>query len=189
MRTGFRGVLPTDGHSAHESLGKESSGRLTAAGCWMHTRRGFDEALATASHPRVSQSLARIQVLYDMEDQAKTLPFDERRAVHERESRPLIQHLFTSWEETLPALRPSTTLAQALGYGVPRVLNSSYSVVTGQRNRFLPTTINSGFTTPASLPRIAGSFALRAQYVSGQATGKSSASINCGPLRACGGCA
>jgi hypothetical protein len=120
MLTGFRGVLQTDGHSAYESLVKESSGRLTAAGCWMHTRRGFDEALATTSHPLVAQSLARIQVLYDIEDQAQTLPLDERRAVHERQSRPLIEQLFTSWEEALPALRPSTKLAEAIGYGLNR---------------------------------------------------------------------
>jgi len=68
----------------------------------------------------VAQSLARIQVLYDIEDQAKTLSFDERRAVHERQSRPLIGQLFTSWEEALPTLRPSTKLAEAIGYALNR---------------------------------------------------------------------
>jgi transposase len=116
----FRGVLQTDGHSAYDSLVKESKGRLLPAGCWMHTRRGFDEARATTSHPLVAQSLARIQVLYDLEDQAKSLSFAERRAVHERQSRPLIEQLFTSWEDALPALRPSTKLAEAIGYGLNR---------------------------------------------------------------------
>jgi transposase len=120
MLAGFRGVLQTDGHSAYESLIKEASGRLTAAGCWMHTRRGFDEALATTSHPLVAQSLAQIQVLYDLEDQAKALSFNERRAMHERTSRPLIEQLFTRWEEALPTLRPSTKLAEAIGYGLNR---------------------------------------------------------------------
>jgi transposase len=120
MLADFRGLLQTDGYSAYESLVKEFPDRLTPVGCWMHTRRGFDEALATTSHPLVAESLARIQVLYDIDEQAKALPFDERRAVHERQSRPLIERLFASWDETLPTLRPSTKLAEAIGYALNR---------------------------------------------------------------------
>ena len=86
----------------------------------MHTRRGFDEALATTSHPLAAESLARIQVLYDIDEQTKALSFDERRAVHERQSRPLIERLFASWDEALPTLRPSTKLAEAIGYALNR---------------------------------------------------------------------
>jgi len=118
--TDFRGVLQTDGYSAYESLVKEFSDRLIPAGCWMHTRRGFDEALATTSHLLAADSLARIQVLYDIDEQTKALSFDERRAVHDRQSRPLIERLFASWEEALPTLRPSTKLAEAIGYALNR---------------------------------------------------------------------
>jgi transposase len=86
----------------------------------MHTRRGFDEALATTSHPLAADSLARIQVLYEIDEQTKALSFDERRAVHDRQSRPLIERLFASWDEALPTLRPSTKLAEAVGYALNR---------------------------------------------------------------------
>src|SRR4051812_17391191 len=120
MLADFRGVLQTDGYSAYESLVKEFPDRLIPAGCWMHARRGFDEALATTSHPLAADSLARIQVLYDIDEQTKALSFDERRAVHDRRSRPLIERLFAIWDDALPTLRPSTKLAEAIGYALNR---------------------------------------------------------------------
>ena len=116
----FHGVLQTDGYLAYESLVKECSDRLIPAGCWMHARRGFDEALITTSHPLVAQSLARIQLLYDLDDRTKTLSFDERRALHQRESRPLVDRLFASWDDALPTLRPTTKLAEAIAYALNR---------------------------------------------------------------------
>ena len=116
----YRGVLQTDGYSAYQSLVTEFSERLTPAGCWMHARRYFDEAQLTTSHPLVAETLARIQLLYDIDDRAKVLSRDERRALHERESRPLVNRLFASWDEALPALRPTTKLAEAIGYALNR---------------------------------------------------------------------
>lgn len=116
----FCGVLQTDGHSAYESLIKEFSDRLIPAGCWMHTRRKFDEALATTSHPLVNETLARIQLLYDIDDRSKGLSFDERRTLHQRESRPVVDRLFASWDDALPTLRPTTKLARAITYALNR---------------------------------------------------------------------
>jgi transposase len=116
----FRGVLQTDGYSAYESLVKEFPDRLIPAGCWMHTRRGFDEALATTSHPLVAETLARIQVLYDIDDRTKEMSFDDRRALHDRESRTIVERLFASWDEAWPTLRPTTKLAEAVGYALNR---------------------------------------------------------------------
>ena len=116
----FRGVLQTDGHSAYESLVKEFPERLTPAGCWMHARRYFDEALVTTSHPLVAQSLAAIQLLYDIDDRAKGLSFVDRRALHERESRSIVDRLFAAWDEARPTLRPTTKLAEAIAYATNR---------------------------------------------------------------------
>ena len=72
-------MLLTDGFSGYEALVQESQGRLTAAACWMHARREFDEVRATTSHPLVEETLARIRLLYDLEDRAKA--FAPRSAV------------------------------------------------------------------------------------------------------------
>lgn len=116
----YGGVLLTDGFSGYESLVQESQGRLRAAACWMHARREFDEARATTSHPLVEESLAQIRQLYDLEDRAKSLSSDERRALRERESRPVAERLFVRWDEERAVLRPSSQLAKAVQYALNR---------------------------------------------------------------------
>jgi hypothetical protein len=120
---GYRNVISLKRLLLRGSLGKLGQPPVrgfTSGDCWMHTRRGFDEALATTSHPLAADSLARIQMLYEIDEQTKALSFDERRAVHDRQSRPLIERLFASWDEALPTLRPSTKLAEAIGYALNR---------------------------------------------------------------------
>jgi transposase len=121
----FRGILLTDGFSGYESLVSESQGRLTAAACWMHARRGFDEARYTTSHVIVEESLARIGLLYDLEDRVKASSFEERGALRAAESRPLVERLFARWQEVRPQLRPTSKLAEAIGYALNRRLELS----------------------------------------------------------------
>jgi transposase len=128
----YQGVLLTDGHSAYESLVRESQGRLRAAACWMHARREFDEARATTSHPLVEETLARIRLLYDIEDRAKSLSFDERRLLRDRESRPLVARLFARMDEECAALRPSSQLAKAIHYSLNRRVELSRFLDDGQ---------------------------------------------------------
>ena len=121
----FRGVLLTDGFSGYESLVSESQGRLTAAACWMHARRGFDEARYTTSHVIVEETLARIGLLYDVEERAKGLSFAERSTLRAVEARPLVERLFARWQEVRPGLRPTSKLAEAIGYALNRRLELS----------------------------------------------------------------
>jgi hypothetical protein len=116
----YQGVLLTDGFSGYESLVRESDGRLRAAACWMHARREFDEARATTSHPLVEETLAQIGQLYDLEDRDRNLSAEERHALRARESLPVVERLFTRWDEERAALRPSSQLAKAVQYGLNR---------------------------------------------------------------------
>ena len=110
----FRGVLQTDGFSGYQSLVRESQGRLTAAACWMHARRGFDEARYTTSQAIVEETLARIGLLYDVQERAKAWSFEDRRALRTAESRGLVDRLFARWQEVRPELRPTSKLAEAI---------------------------------------------------------------------------
>jgi transposase len=116
----YRGVLQTDGYAVYESLVNEAPGRLRAAGCWMHARRGFNEARSTTSHPLVEETLARIQLLYDIEDRAKELAAPERHELRRAESRPIVDRLFARWQEARGELRPTSKLAEAIGYALNR---------------------------------------------------------------------
>jgi len=115
----YQGVLLTDGFSGYEALVRESPGRLRAAACWMHARREFDEARATTSHPLVEESLATIRQLYDVEDRARPLAHQDRHALRERESRPLVETFFARLANVEP-LRPSSPLAKAAQYSLNR---------------------------------------------------------------------
>jgi transposase len=121
----YQGVLQTDGYVVYESLVKEAPGRLRAAGCWMHARRGFDDARYTTSHPVMEETLARIQLLYDIEDRAKELTAPQRHALRQAESRPIMEGLFARWQAVRPELRPTSKLAEAIGYALnrPEALN------------------------------------------------------------------
>jgi transposase len=121
----FRGVLLTDGFSGYESLVSESQGRLMAAACWMHARRRFDEARYTTSHVIVEETLARIGLLYDVEERTKGLSFEERGTLRAAEARPLVERLFARWQEVQPDLRPTSKLAEAIGYALNRRLELS----------------------------------------------------------------
>jgi transposase len=121
----FRGVLLTDGFSGYESLVSESQGRLMAASCWMHARRGFDEARYTTSNVIVEETLARIGLLYDVEERAKGLSFEARGTLRAAESRPLVERLFARWQEVRPELRPTSKLAEAIDYVLNRRLELS----------------------------------------------------------------
>jgi transposase len=117
---GYHGVLLTDGYSVYESLVNNSAGRLKAAACWMHARRGFDEARYTTSHALVEETLVRIRMLYDIEDRGKQLSRANRGALRASESRPVVERIFARLEEVRPELRPSTKLAEAIGYVLHR---------------------------------------------------------------------
>ena len=121
----FRGVLLTDGFSGYESLVSESQGRLMAAACWMHARRRFDEARYTKSHVIVEETLTRIGLLYDVEECTKGLSFEERGTLRAVEARPLVERLFARWQEVRPGLRPTSKLAEAIGYALNRRLELS----------------------------------------------------------------
>jgi transposase len=116
----YQGVLQTDGYAVYESLVNEAPERLRAAGCWMHARRGFDEARYTTSHPVMEETLARIQLLYDIEDRAKEMTAVQRHALRRMESRPIVDRLFARWQEVRPELRPTSKLAEAIGYAMNR---------------------------------------------------------------------
>jgi len=116
----YRGILLTDGFSGYEALVRESQGRLRAAACWMHARREFDEARATTSHALVEETIARVKLLYDLEDRAKSLTNEQRHELRDRESRPLVEKYFAALEAVREEFRPTSKLAQAVQYSLNR---------------------------------------------------------------------
>jgi transposase len=114
---GFRGVLQVDGYEAYKVLAKR--GEVQLALCWSHVRRQFYE-LATGSAPIATEALTRIAALYRIESEIRGRSAEERRAVRQERSRPLIE-AFEPWlREKLALVSQKSKLAEAIRYALSR---------------------------------------------------------------------
>lgn len=94
----FSGICVTDGYQVYHTLEKEKED-LTIAGCWVHGRRKFEEALATIPSEGKKDSVAwlvmkQIQAIYREEGKLKELSSQERLAQRQVVIRPLVDALF-----------------------------------------------------------------------------------------------
>jgi transposase len=83
--------------------------------CWAHVRRKFYECRTTAP-VLAHEALARIRHLYRIEADCRELPAEERRAIRQRETGPLLA-AFDSWlgEQSRQVL-PKSPLGKAVSY-------------------------------------------------------------------------
>jgi len=116
----YAGGLLTDGYSAYASLVDASQGRLLDLGCWAHVRRKFDEACIVTAHRLAHEALAWIWQLYDLEDQYAAATPAERGAARQRTALPILQRLHGALRQAQGDVRPSSKLAEAIGYCLNR---------------------------------------------------------------------
>ena len=94
----FSGICVTDGYQVYHTLEKEKED-LTIAGCWVHGRRKFEEALAIIPAEGKKESVAylvmkQIQAIYREEGKLKDLSSEERLAQRQVVIQPLVDALF-----------------------------------------------------------------------------------------------
>lgn len=92
---------------------------LTHAGCWAHARRKFVKARKVQPKGKAGQAdkaLKLIRRLYTVEQQARTMNADERLALRQRQSQPIIDRLKDWLETQLHRVPPKTALGKALHY-------------------------------------------------------------------------
>ena len=119
---GFSGYLQTDGYEGYAKVCAEND--LIALGCWAHVRRKFDEARKAQpamNSKKQKKSLAaaalkRIQVLYRIERDIKTLPPEERLRIRTLRSKPLLDEMRLWLDKHLPIVPPTSALGKAMNY-------------------------------------------------------------------------
>jgi transposase len=116
----YRGYLQTDGYIVYTSLVREAAGRLMDVACWAHGRRGFEEAIPATSHPLVHEAMIWTQQLYDIEDRAREMSVEDRRALRQAEALPILARMKARFDEVRPTLRPTAKLAEAIDYVLNR---------------------------------------------------------------------
>jgi len=111
----YRGIVQCDGYAAYKSL---SPNRIVLAFCWAHLRRRFFDIAKDGNAPIASEALTRIAALYAIEAEIRGMPAEERRAVRNERSAPLV-HALRAWLETqLSRVSTKSTIAQAIRYGL-----------------------------------------------------------------------
>jgi transposase len=115
---GYRGILQCDGYTAYKQLAPRKDGALTLAFCWSHVRRGFYDLASTGAAPIATEALSRIAALYRIEAGIRGDSAEQRRAVRQAESRPLVRDLRTWFEAQLAKLPARSPTAEAIRYAV-----------------------------------------------------------------------
>jgi len=111
-------VLQVDGYGGYKVLAERSEVRL--AFCWSHVRRPFYELAQSGPAPIASEALARISALYRIEGDIRGRSAEERHAIRQERTRPLVEALQPWLREKLSLISQKTKLAEAIRYALSR---------------------------------------------------------------------
>src|ERR1700689_4101914 len=93
-------------------------GDVKLAFCWAHVRRRFYELAAAGPAPIASEALTRIAKLYAVESDIRGKSADERRAVRQEKSTPILDDLEPWLRAKLDLISQKTKLAEAIRYAL-----------------------------------------------------------------------
>jgi transposase len=115
----FRGILQVDGYGGFKSLlENRPPGEIRLAFCWAHCRRRFYEIHQATGSPLAAEALRRIRELYAIEAEIRGRPAEERRAVRQERSKPLVEALHTWLGAQLQRVSGKSGLAEAIRYAL-----------------------------------------------------------------------
>lgn len=117
----YQGYLQTDGYSGYELIGQQPGVRHL--GCLVHVRRKFVEVQKGANSGKAGvaqEALDLIGQLYGVERQAdaKKLDFEQRKALRDQESAPILKKLKAVLTERAKTTPPKSLLGQAITYAL-----------------------------------------------------------------------
>jgi transposase len=126
---GFSGMLQVDGYAGYKALAER--GPVQLAYCWAHVRRRFYELAQAGPAPIATEMLARIALLYWIESEIRGRSAEERRAVRQERSRPVIESLEPWLREKLALVSQKSKLAEAIRYALARWVGLSLFLEDG----------------------------------------------------------
>jgi transposase len=115
----FRGILQVDGYGGFKSLlESRPPGEIRLAFCWAHCRRRFYDIYRATASPLAEEALRRIGELYRIEAEIRGRPAEERRAVRQERSKPLVDAMHTWLTAQLERVSGKSGLAEAIRYAL-----------------------------------------------------------------------
>lgn len=116
----YSGICVTDGYQVYHTVEKEFE-ELTIAGCWVHARRKFNEALQQIPKSAQNQTLSylimkQIQAIYREEGKLEDLSSEERLKQRQVVIKPLVDALFVYLKQHSTEVPGSGSLHKAYVY-------------------------------------------------------------------------
>jgi transposase len=112
----YEGYLQSDAYICYELITAASGDRIVAVGCWAHARRKFEPLIQAGPHPQATWILGEIQKLYDVEDRAREMTDDQRLALRQAESRPIVTGIRAWLDERDRVELPKSPLRAGVNY-------------------------------------------------------------------------
>ena len=112
---GYRGRLQVDAYGGYDAFFKDPARGLIEVACWSHARRYYFKAL-DSDQARMGPALLLIAQLYRVEKQAREWSPEERLALRQRESRPVLDKLHGYLLEIQTEVLPKSPEGRAVRY-------------------------------------------------------------------------
>jgi transposase len=115
----YRGIVQCDGYAAYKTIANAACDEaITLAFCWAHLRRRFFDIAQGGPAPIASEALERIAALYAIEKTIRGKSADERRAMRQEKSKPLVLALKAWLEQQLARVSAKATIAEDIRYAL-----------------------------------------------------------------------
>jgi transposase len=120
LLAGYRGIVQCDGYAPYKQVVQRgrAGNAVILAFCWAHLRRRFYEIAKGGSAPIAEEALRRIAALYRIEAQIRGNTAEERQAVRQAKSNPLVADLKTWLQAQLVRASAKSAIATAIRYGL-----------------------------------------------------------------------
>lgn len=109
----YKGYLQADAYGGYDGI--YVRGEVTEVACWAHARRKFFDAKETDGR-RAAEMLELVRRLYAVEDEAKALDPDARRALRQERSVPVLGQIRAWLDAEVQLVLPRSPMAQAIQY-------------------------------------------------------------------------
>ena len=119
----FGGYFTCDGYQAYHNLPE----RITVTGCMAHARRRFDEALTVLKkdftkeqlkETTAYQAMARIGMLYKIEEMIRDKTPEERYTERQKQAKPLLEAFFEWLHSLEDSVDRSSLIGEAILYAI-----------------------------------------------------------------------
>ena len=119
---GYTGFIHADGYAGFNKLYGDD--KATEMACMAHIRRKFVDVFEAQGSAIAGEAIKRIATLYAIEKQVRGSPPDERVALRQQQSKPILDNLEHWLSKQLTHISGKSPLAGAIRYaltGIPKV--------------------------------------------------------------------